>query len=167
MSFNQNLAMTTYSKETLVAHLQQILPAILANTPVTLAYLYGSRATDNTLPDSDTDIALVLCRAVDQPAIPSNERLALEFAVESALENHNVKKPDARVIDNLPLPFRGQVATQGIRLFSRNEVARVEFETRTWKEYFDFEPVARRFREEFFESVRSEGLFPKKREKDG
>lgn len=70
-----------------------------------------------------------------------------------------ILKPDVRVIDDMPLSFRGQVATQGIRLYSRDEVARVEFETRTWKEYFDFEPVARMMREAFFNDIREHGLF--------
>lgn len=146
----------------LVAHLREIVPAILDNTSVTLAYLFGSRAAGNPSPASDTDIALVLCRAEGQPRLPADERLALEFAVEAALENHKIQKPDVRVIDDLPLSFRGQVATQGVRLFSRNEEDRVAFETRTWKEYLDFEPVARRLRREFFESVRNQGLFPTK-----
>ncbi len=146
----------------LVELLRRILPKILADTPVTLAYLYGSAATGQTLPDSDVDIALVLCRAEHVPALTAQERLQLEFTVEGLLERRGVRKPDVRVIDDLPLTFRGQVATQGIRLYAKDEVARVEFETRTWKEYFDFEPVARMMREAFFSDVRARGL-PRKR----
>jgi hypothetical protein len=61
----------------------------------------------------------------------------------------------------MPLPFRGQVATTGVRLYSRDEIARVEFETRTWKEYLDFEPVARMMRQALFDDVRERGLVPK------
>jgi hypothetical protein len=145
--------------ENLVAFLRQVLPDILHDTPVTLAYLYGSAATGQALPTSDVDIALVLCRAEDSPGMPAPERLRLEFAVEGVLEQHGIFKPDVRVIDDLPLTFRGQVATQGVRLYSRDEVARVEFETRTWKEYLDFEPVARMMHEALVEHVQKHGLY--------
>ena len=141
----------------LIQHLRQILPDILADTPVTLAYLYGSAATGRMLPHSDVDVALVLCQPPEPKMLP-RKRLHLEFAVEAALEEAGVSKPDVRIIDGLPLMFRGQVATQGIRLYSKDEVARVEFETRTWKEYLDYAPVARMFREAFFDKIRKQGL---------
>ncbi len=144
--------------ENLVTKLRQILPDILDDTPVTLAYLYGSMAAGQSLPTSDVDIALVLCRAQDSPAMLPKERLQLEFAVEGALEQQNILNPDARVIDDMPLTFRGQVATRSIRLYSQDEVARVEFETRTWKEYLDFEPVARMMRQAFFDDIKKHGL---------
>lgn len=146
------------ANETLIKKLRQILPDILRETPVALAYLYGSTATGQSLPFSDVDIALVVGRQEDKPRIPPQERMALEFAVEGALEQQGVHRPDVRVIDDMPLSFRGQVATQGIRLYSRDEIARVEFETRTWKEYLDFEPVAQMMRQAFFRDVRQRGL---------
>ena len=149
--------------ERLVTHLRHILPDVLQDTPVTLAYLYGSQAEGKTLPTRDIDIALVLCRVEGSPAMPSAERLQLEFAVEGALEQHHIINPDVRVIDDMPLTFRGQVATRGTRLYARDETARVEFETRTWKEYIDFEPVARMMRQAFFDDVRRRGLLSKKK----
>ncbi len=145
--------------QSLITQLRQILPAILDDTPATLAYLYGSTVAGQTLPASDVDIALVLCQAKDSPAMSPQEQLQLEFAIESALEQQGILKADVRVIDNLSLSFRGQVATRGIRLYSGDEIARVEFETRTWKEYLDFEPVARMMRQAFFNDVREHGLY--------
>lgn len=144
--------------KSLVNYLQQVLPGILQDTPVTLAYLYGSAAVGQMLPISDVDIALVLCNVEANPVMLPTEQLQLEFAVERALEQQGLLKPDVRIIDNLPLAFRGQVAIQGIRLFSRDEIARVEFETRTWKEYLDFEPVIRMMRQSFFKDVQEHGL---------
>ncbi len=145
-------------KESLVAHLRQILPDILNDTPVKLAYLYGSTATGQALPMSDVDVALVLCQTESEPKLSAQEQLQLEFAVEVALEHQGILKPDVRVIDKLSLTFRGQVATQGIRLYSKDEVARVEFETRTWKEYLDFEPVRRMIHRALREQVQTHGL---------
>ena len=143
--------------ENLVAKLRQILPDILRDTSVKLTYLYGSAAAGYMLPASDVDIALVLCTQ-NRPAMPSRERFQLEFTIESALEQQGVHKPEARVVDDLPLPLRGEVAMRGVRLFSNDEVARVEFETRTWKEYLDFEPMARMMRQAFFDDVPRHGL---------
>ncbi len=143
--------------ENLVTKLRQILPDILGDTPVILAYLYGSAAIGQSLPMSDVDIALVLCTE-NRPAMQPKKRLQLEFSVEGALEQQGIPKPDVRIVDDLPLPFRGEVAMRGIRLYSKDEVARVEFETRTWKEYLDFEPVARMMRQAFFDDVRKHGL---------
>ncbi|MFN8454287.1 MAG: nucleotidyltransferase domain-containing protein [Anaerolineae bacterium] len=140
--------------ENLVAQLRQILPDILHHTPVRLAYLYGSMATGQTLPSSDVDIALVLGRTGSSP----KERMQLEFAVEAALEQQGILKPDVRVIDDLPLTFRGQVAIQGLRLYARDEAERVEFETRTWKEYLDFEPVTRMMSQALREHLQTHGL---------
>jgi predicted nucleotidyltransferase len=149
------------NNETLVAHLRQILPEILQDTPATLAYLYGSVAAGEALPISDVDIALVLCRSHDQPGLSPQERFGLELSVQDALEQQGVSNSDVRVIDDLPLSFRGQVATYGVRLYSKDEIARVEFETRTWKEYIDFEPVARMMRQALFDDIRERGLLPK------
>jgi predicted nucleotidyltransferase len=146
------------AEENLINYLRQILPSILRDTPVTLAYLYGSAAIGNLLPTSDVDIALVLCRTEFDPTILPKERLQWELAVEGALEQQGIPKPDVRIIDDLPLTFRGQVTTRGVRLYSRDEIARVEFETRTWKEYLDFEPVARMMREAFIKDVQERGL---------
>ncbi|MEW5956447.1 MAG: nucleotidyltransferase domain-containing protein [Chloroflexota bacterium] len=144
----------------LIEHLRRVLPDILAGTPITLAYLYGSMAVGQSLPSSDVDIALVL----DRPQIPlqPDERAKLEFGIEEALEQQGIPNADVRVIDDLPLDFRGQVAIRGVRLYSRNEVARVEFETRTWKEYLDFEPVAWMMRQALLNDIRQHGLVREK-----
>jgi hypothetical protein len=156
------------SAENLVKHLQQILPDILQETPATLAYLYGSRAVGLALPTSDVDIALILGREnKDQPILEPQERLNLEFDVEAALEQQGVGKPDVRVIDDLPLTFRGEVATQGIRLYSRDEAARVEFETRTWKEFIDFKPVQQMMLKASLDHTRKHGLSNKVEMKHG
>lgn len=148
-------------KQELVHRLRQILPGILRDSKVMLAYLYGSVAADQALPDSDVDIALVLFYPANSAELSSPQRMALEFAVEGALEQHGILRPDVRVIDDLPLTFRGEVAIRGERLYARDETVRVDFETRTWKEYLDFEPVVRMMRQAFFDDVRQHGLLHK------
>lgn len=141
-------------RDELVLKLRQALFAILRDRPVKLAYLYGSVAAGFTTSFSDMDIALV----TDQPMTPL-ERLHLISAVElelaGCLDIHNA---DVRVINDAPLVFRGRVVCDGMLLFARDEATRIEFETTTRDEYFDYLPVHRQLQEAFFADVRKRGL---------
>jgi predicted nucleotidyltransferase len=132
------------------------LTEVLARYPVvTLAYLFGSAATQSMTPLSDVDIALV----VADEEIVRHGRLQLELALANEIsERCELNEVDVRVVNTAPLIFRGQVVTEGILLFARDEGARVEFETRTRSEYFDFLPTARQLREAFFDDIQQRGL---------
>lgn len=141
-------------RDELVSRLCQALSAILKARPVKLAYLHGSVVTGFTTSLSDMDIALV----TDQAMTPL-ERLDLISAVELELaERWDVRRADVRVINDAPLVFRGRVVCEGILLFARDEATRIEFETTTRDEYFDYLPVHRQLQEAFFADVRKRGL---------
>jgi len=141
-------------RDELVPELREALSAILKDRPVKLAYLYGSVVTGFTTSPSDIDIALV----TDQ-AITHLEHLDLISAVELELaERWDVRRADVRVINDAPLVFRGRVVSEGILLFARDEATRIEFETTTRDEYFDYLPVHRQLQEAFFADVRKRGL---------
>ena len=146
--------MTAFAKlsiETLASRLAEVL----APYPVALAYLFGSAATGRMTPFSDVDIALVL----DESHTNVSNRLKFELALEAEIaERCGLSQVDVRVINNAPLVLRGQVVTDGILLYARDEETRVDFETRTRSEYFDFLPVAEYVREAFFDDVRERGL---------
>ena len=131
------------------------LGSVLAAYPaVSLAYLFGSAASGHLTPLSDVDIALVT-----DPQLPPRDRLRLELAAADALAQHcGLDNADVRVINEAPVMLRGQVVTDGRLLLARDEVARVEFETRTRSEYFDFSPVAEQLRKAFFADVLQRGL---------
>ena len=65
---------------------------------------------------------------------------------------------DVRVINSAPVLLRGEVVTHGRLLYARDEDSRIEFETRTRMEYFDFLPAAELYRKTFFENLRQRGL---------
>jgi len=139
------------------------LAKILAPHPVALAYLFGSAATRQTTPFSDVDIALVLEKGA---ALPS--RLHFELAIEDELAARcGLSQADVRVINDAPLELRGEVVTQGRLLYARNEERRIEFETRTRVEYFDFQPAAEFFREAFFADLRERGLRGQRQKNSG
>lgn len=141
-------------RDELVPRLREALFAILRDRPVKLAYLYGSVATGFTTSFSDMDIALV----TDQPITPV-ERFHLISAVELDLAEHwEIRNSDVRVINDAPLVLRGRVVCDGILLFARGDGTRIEFETTTRDEYFDYLPVHRQLQEAFFAHLRKQGL---------
>lgn len=104
---------------------------------------------------SDVDIALV----VDQDLAFEHGRLQFELEIEDELAARcELSQADVRVINTAPLLLRGEVVTHGQLLFARDENIRIEFETRTRMEYFDFLPAAELYRAAFFENLRQRGL---------
>lgn len=145
--------MTTF---VLVSSLRERIAEILSPHPVALAYLYGSAAAGRATPLSDVDIALVL--ADNRTAIPN--QLEFELALEAEIaERCGIHNADVRIINGAPVTFRGQVVSEGILLFARDEERRIEFETHTLSEYFDFLPVDKFLRDAYFDHLREKGLY--------
>lgn len=127
------------------------MPANLEGYPIKLAYLYGSSAAGRPTPLSDVDIALVLGNGDLTPI----QQLKMELRIETRLaERCDVPNADVRVVDDAPLRLRGQVATQGILLYSTDEALRIAFETGTRDEYFDYMPIAAEQRAIYFATLR-------------
>lgn len=138
-------------RSTLVQRLREQMPQILKSHPVQLAYLYGSAAANSTTPLSDIDIALV----AGQP-LTFAEQLNLELEVQVELRHRaGIRRADVRLINRSPLLLRGQVVCHGILLCSRDEDFRIDFETKTRDEYFDFKPLADAGRDSFFAYIRT------------
>jgi predicted nucleotidyltransferase len=135
--------------------LKTCLADVFSRHPVALAYLFGSAATGRTTPLSDIDIALVLFEG----QIDDKDRLMFELEVEDELAGRcGISNADVHVINKAPVAIRGEVVTEGVLLFSRDEEMRVEFETRTRSEYFDFLPAIKFIRESYFDHLRERGF---------
>ena len=142
------------SDNTTIERLRVSVEPILKNRPIRLAYVYGSVAEGNSTPLSDVDIALV----ADDELTPLQQlRLGLRLETELG-EQTGVRKIEARVINRASLSLRGQVACRGILIYARDEASRVDFETKTRDAYFDYQPVARRLRQSFFNDLLERGL---------
>lgn len=138
----------------LVTRLRERLPAVLADEPVQLAYLYGSTVTGLATPLSDVDVALVAGQAL-RPLVRLKLILRLQVVLADCCDIPNA---DVRLIDGAPLVFRGRVLTDGVLVYARDEAFRVEFETTTRMLYFDYLPIHREMQEAFFQDVRERGL---------
>jgi len=103
-------------------------------------------------PESDIDIAVNL-----RPGsrLPVNEELSLGRTIENL---SGLKPVDLRVINDMALTVQGEILTKGILLYSADDKARVAFETRTLALYLDYLPHLERFREDFLESVKKQGI---------
>lgn len=133
---------------------RRVAEAVISR-PVLLVYLFGSAATGHMTPFSDVDIALV----VDEHFDFKPSRLQFELEIEDELTARcELDAVDVRVINAAPLLLRGEVVTYGRLLFARDEDQRIDFETRTRREYFDFLPAARFHQSAFFENLRQRGL---------
>ena len=147
-------ALPPIEKGILTRKLRQALAAVLQHQPVQAAYLYGSMITGRVTPFSDVDIALVV-----DPDLTPLERLKLMLRLQVELADLcDIHNADVRVINDAPLVFRGRVVCDGILLYARDERARIEFETATRAEYFDYLPIHQRLQEAFFAGIRERGL---------
>jgi predicted nucleotidyltransferase len=134
----------------LLQKIKYAAPDLFAQYPVLFAYLYGSYATGSAHVFSDLDIAVYL--------EPASVDRALELELDLALAadkmlGHTVET-EVRAINNLPLILIGQVVTNGILLYCRDENTRVEFEVQARKKYFDFLPVIKDYHQACLEEVR-------------
>ena len=112
-------------------------------------------ATGQLHPFSDVDIALVV-----EEGLAPLERLRLILRTQVDLDDEcDVSNADVRIINDAPLVFRGNVVTNGILLFAKDEQERIAYETATRVRYFDYLPVHLRLQETFFEDLRERGLY--------
>ena len=114
--------------------------ALAGVSEVAAVYAYGSRVRGRALPLSDLDLAFVLASDLGREDALLAERLSARIA--SALRAS--VEVDGHLADELPLPVRGRVVTEGVLVHERDPIRRVEFETATRRLYFDFLPFLER-----------------------
>ena len=107
--------------------------AELPSLPVIFAYLYGSQIVRRSRPDSDVDIGI----AID-PASGDPERVASRVA-DALMAHAGVGGIEVTVLDGAPVRFLGRVLRHRVVLYSRDEPARVEFESRVGRMADDVE----------------------------
>jgi hypothetical protein len=118
-----------------VDRLRGVSSASFQETPVVFAYLFGSVADGRAGPDSDVDVAVYV-----DPGTPPERYLELSLELAGALSAASgVGGIEVLVLNEAPLPIKGRVVRQRSVLFSRDEPTRVAFESRTLREFFDFE----------------------------
>jgi predicted nucleotidyltransferase len=135
-------------EEKILKSLIRLAPRIFKNQPVLFAYLFGSFATGCVHPFSDIDIAIYTGKVSSAKSLDLELFLSLKFD-----EKLDCKaKSEVRIINNLPLVIKGQIISDGLLIFSANDVERVDFETRVRRSYFDFLPVIQNYQRVYLEN---------------
>lgn len=109
---------------------------------VIAAYIYGSVARGRQREDSDIDLGLLL-RDDFMPNALYPARVAEEIAKDCGLR----QEVDVRTLNEMPLTFLHQVLKHGVLVFTRDDLRRVEFETRVYDMYLDYKPHFDQFNE--------------------
>ncbi|RMH23112.1 MAG: nucleotidyltransferase domain-containing protein [Acidobacteria bacterium] len=124
-------------RERIVARLRD---ALVGRPEVAAAYLYGSVARGRGRPGSDVDLG-VLWRG-DPPATLEGLGLAIEADLEAA-----VGRPlQVVVLQRAPVDLVHRILRDGVLVVERDPSARVRFEVKARRDYFDLLPHLRRYR---------------------
>lgn len=109
-------------------------PTALEGEPVVVAYLFGSQARGRARPGSDVDVAVLLTDDV-----PPADYLDVQLRIARRLASvSRLGDLDVVVLNDASLPLRGRVVADRQVVLSRDEAARVEYESRTFREFTDF-----------------------------
>ncbi|RLJ02560.1 MAG: nucleotidyltransferase domain-containing protein [Candidatus Aenigmatarchaeota archaeon] len=108
---------------------------------ILFAYLYGSAARGEAGKGSDIDIGVFVKNDFKPEPF-------YEVKISEEVENlTGLKNVEVVVLNGKPLRFLNQVLRHGKLLFSRDERARVLFETYVTKAYIDMKPYYREYDE--------------------
>ena len=129
----------------------RLAPQIFNKHPVLFAYLFGSFATGCSHTFSDIDIAVYTEGITPVKSLELELLLSLKFDKKLNCKS----KSEVRIINNLPLVIKGQIISDGLLIYSDNEVERVDFETRVRSAYFDFLPVIQNYQRIYLDKAMS------------
>ena len=119
---------------------QKLTPVFARHPSVKVVYLFGSRATGQTGPQSDYDFAISLDER--ESGRMEDTTLAIVHDLSLALGRDDV---DVVIMNTLEKPeMKYDIITQG-RVLYEQEPYRVLLEPRILSEYFDFRDLLRRY----------------------
>ncbi len=125
---------------------------------LTALYLYGSSVKGRLREESDVDIAILPSHKIDE-----EERLILIAKVEGVIDKLLREKGTRREISILdlrgkfvPLTLQYKVITEGILLYEKDTLERIEFENTVKGEYFDFKSFLQHLRKKKYGHIHQE-----------
>lgn len=115
--------------------LRAVAGDVLSGEPVLFAYLFGSVARGEEAAGSDVDIALYL-----EPGVSGETALDLRLRMPSVLSAAaGVSNIEVLILGDAPLRICGRIIRERRVVYSRDESARVRFESLTTRRYLDFQ----------------------------
>jgi predicted nucleotidyltransferase len=103
-------------------------------------YLFGSAARGTSRPDSDVDVGILFRET------PASTFDAQPYGLAADLESHLGQRVDVVVLNSAAADLRIRVLRDGHLIVDRDKSRRIAFEVRTRNEFFDLEPILRRYR---------------------
>ena len=118
------------------------------DTDILFAYLYGSSVNDPDLFGSDIDVGVYL-----KPG-DLNEYVKKEEQLTAFLVSHlHHDRIDLRIINTLSLILKYSILRDGILIFSRDELERVDFDTTSMIRFFELKPYLDEYNRILFERI--------------
>jgi predicted nucleotidyltransferase len=115
--------------------------AVFDSAPgIAAVYLFGSAARGEMQHDSDIDVGVLFATA------PRSTLDAQPYHLEAELERRVGRRVEIVVLNRAPADLRVRVLRAGRLLIDRNRSARIAFEVQTRNEFFDLEPILKRYR---------------------
>ena len=120
---------------------------------VAAAYLYGSVARDQANRLSDVDVAVLF-----EPEPDGEALVQRQLELMAALQSFADREVQVIALNSAPPLLAYQVLRDGRFLCQRNAMARVAFEVRIMKRYFDLQPMIAAYDEQLARRIQEVGL---------
>ena len=133
-------------RENLIHHLKEVIEK---EEEILFAYLYGSYACGLLLPDSDIDVAVYFK--------PSDLKKYLEIErrlLSALIDKIHSDRIDLKILNVLPLIHQYYVLKDGITIFIKDDMARVDFDTRVMLRFFELKPYLDEFKDMLFSRIK-------------
>jgi len=118
-------------------YVENIIKILEGESDVLFAFLFGSYAKGTHDDKSDIDIAVYL---KDESILERVPLYPFRLAIKIERELDKKRTVDVRILNGSTLRFRSQVLKYGKLLYSKDEKKRIEFETSSLLQYYDFKP---------------------------
>jgi len=115
--------------------LNKIREVVEKDKEVLFGYLYGSSTSQSIPVGSDIDVAVYLKPSDVKSYVRKEEELI--SALVAKLRNDKI---DLRILNTLPFLLQYNIVKDGILLFVRDELERVDFEIRVMNRFFELKP---------------------------
>lgn len=140
--------------DAIVARLREVAARLFASHGILVAYAFGSRISGRPRPDSDLDVGYYVNDRGDGAGLPLRDEMLLAADLSEAVG----MDVDLRNLAAAPLELRGIVLEQGARIYSGDDVGRVDLERDLLARYHDYKDVYRQMHEIRLRQIAARGL---------
>ena len=122
----------TVDSARIIEQLKANAPAVLAQYPVRLAYVYGSVARGQATPLSDVDVGVLF-----DDGVSSYDQLMIALELDWRLREASGISLEVEVgqMNNMPILLLGTIVTEGVPVYARDEAYRLAYEKRIRDKY--------------------------------